>query len=296
MAPLADMARPDVAVVTAVGDAHHGNFTGRAQVAREKLEILGSLRVGGTAVLNRDDVYLRRAAKGRDAVLFGLGGGDVAAEGIRLDRDRTAFTLKVAGRRYKTWVRLLGEHHVANALAAVAAAWRLGGKPEKLAGRLKSFKPVSPMRMQLLTRRGIRIVNDAYNASPDSMRSALETFGRMPCPGRKAAVLGDMLELGDLSPLAHRKVLEQALAAGLDCLVMVGRFLPGAWVSLFGILPDLELGVEAVRSGDGRRTRILACGDPREAGRFLKGWARSGDAVFLKASRGIKLEKAIEGL
>jgi len=268
MAPLAEIARPDVAVVTKVGDAHSGNFKGRAQVAKEKLLVLGSLRNNGTAVLNHDDPFLRKASHRGRTVWFGLQGGDVTARGIRLGPDKTSFTLVAGGRRYPTSVRLLGAHHVCNALAAVAAAHEFGLSFEKAAAALRGFSPVSPMRMEMKTVRGIRIVNDAYNASPDSMKAALETFSALPAKKRKVAVVGDMLELGPLAPSAHRRVLEEALEAGVDVLVLVGLEMPKAWGRLFGLVPDLELGVEAVRASDGHRTTVRACPSAEAAGAF----------------------------
>ena len=296
MALLAEIARPDVAVVTKVGDAHSGNFKGRAQVAKEKLAVLGSLRKNGTAVLNHDDPFLRKASHKGRTVWFGLQGGDVTARDVRLGSDTTSFTLVAGGRRYPTSVRLLGVHHVCNTLAAVAAAHEFGLSFEKAAAALRGFAPVSPMRMEMQTVRGIRIVNDAYNASPDSMKAALETFSAMPTKERKVAVVGDMLELGPQAPSAHRKVLEEALEAGVDVLVLVGQEMPKAWGFLFGLVPDLELGVEVVRASDGHRTTVRACSAAEAAGAFLKKFLRKGDVVLLKASRGVGLEKALEGL
>jgi UDP-N-acetylmuramoyl-tripeptide--D-alanyl-D-alanine ligase len=290
----AEMARPDVAVVTRIGDAHGGNFAGRAQVAKEKTMVLGSLRKDGVAVLNHDDPFLRKASRVGRTVWFGLEGGDVTARGIRITPEGTAFTLVAGGKGFKTSVALLGSHHVANALAAVAAAEAFGVPIAQAARDLASFRPVSRMRMELVQRRGVCFVNDAYNASPDSTRAALETFSLLPAKGRKVAVLGDMRELGRLAPSAHRSAVEEALVAGVDVLLLVGQEMPMAWGRLFGIVPGLEAGVEAVRSSDGRRTTVRSCADAKEAGGFLKKELRGGDLVLLKASRGVGLEKALE--
>ena len=276
MAELAGIARPDGVVVTMIGDAHGGNFKDRAQVASEKLKALDGIRKGGWAVINQDDPMLRTAARRADALTFGLKGGDVTADGLRLGSDRTFFNLKAGSKRYPTWVRLLGEHHVMNALAAVAAAMRLGLSPGKLAWRLKGFQALSPMRMQLVTRQGTLFVNDAYNASPDSMEAALTTFSRIEGPGRRAAVLGDMLELGALGPRAHRTALDRALELGLDRLVVVG--------------PLMAAAARSVRADD----RVTTVPTAVEAGRWLKAWSRRGDMVLLKGSRGMSLEKTLE--
>jgi UDP-N-acetylmuramoyl-tripeptide--D-alanyl-D-alanine ligase len=296
MAVLADIARPDVAVVTNVGDAHGGHFKGKAQVAFEKLVLLGSLHKNGCAVLNHDDPFLRKATFRGPVLWFGLQGGDVTARDIRLGTDRTFFTLVAGHFRIPTWVPLLGAHHVANALAAMSAALVMGVSWETSTELLKSFKSVSPMRMEVKRLRGVTIINDAYNASPDSMRAALETYAFLPCRGRKVAVLGDMRELGRLAPQAHQKVLEQALLSGVDGLVLVGRDMPSAWSRLFGFVPDLETGVEVVRTSDGSGITVRTSVEASEAGKFLKKFLKPGDMVLLKASRGLELEKALEGI
>jgi len=296
MAVLADIARPDVAVVTKVGDAHGGNFKGRSQVAAEKLALLGSLHKNGCAVLNHDDPFLRKASFRGPVLWFGLEGGDVTARDMRLGDDRTSFTLVAGDRRIPTYVPLLGAHHVSNALAAMSAALVMGLPWETSTKLLKSFRSPSPMRMEVKRLRGLTIINDAYNASPDSMRAALETFALLPCRNRKVAVLGDMRELGRLAPKAHQAALEQALVAGVDALVLVGREMPSAWTRLFGFVPDLETGVDVVRSSDGHSVSVRSCVEVSDAGRFLKKFLRAGDLVLLKASRGVGLEKAVEGL
>lgn len=294
MEPLAAIARPDVAVVTLIGDAHGGNFAGRAQVAREKTKVLGALRKNGVAVVNHDDPFLRKASGGSRTIRFGLRGGDVTAVEVRATATGSTFTVVAGGRRVPVSLRMLGTHHVSNALAAVAAAWAMGMPVEESAKALGTFRPVSRMRMELSVKRGVRFLNDAYNASPDSMRAALETFGMLPAAGRKAAVLGDMRELGRLSEAAHRAALEEALIAGVDVLLLVGVDMPNAWGRLFGVVPDGETGVEAVRSSDGRRTLVASYPDAASAGKALGRWVRRGDVVLLKASRGVGLEKALE--
>ncbi len=275
MGMLADIARPDVAVVTAAGKAHLGFFTGVAQVAREKLRLLGSLRKGGRAVLNADHPRLALAARKGKAILFGLAWGTVRARDIRLGTDRTFFTLVAGGKRYAAQVRLLGAHQAANAAAAVSAGLALGLRPEALVRRLRTFRPVSGMRMQSVLKRGVRFVNDAYNASPDSMEAALSVFGRLKGK-RKAAVLGDMRELGAFSKTAHREALKRVESLRLDALFLVG--------------PAMARAAEGLRLGH----LVLLCGTADEAGRCLKGWARRGDLILLKGSRAMGIEKALE--
>jgi UDP-N-acetylmuramoyl-tripeptide--D-alanyl-D-alanine ligase len=140
---------------------------------------------------------------------------------------------------------------------------------------------------------GVTFVNDAYNASPDSMRAALATFARLPWRGRKIAALGDMRELGRLAPRAHREAVEQAFGAGLDLLLLVGQDMPKAWEGIFGMVPGLDAGVTAVRSSDQHPTAVFTCENAIQAGAVLRRTVRKGDGVLLKASRGIGLERAL---
>jgi UDP-N-acetylmuramoyl-tripeptide--D-alanyl-D-alanine ligase len=293
MAPLADIARPDVAVVTLIGDAHGGNFKGRSQVAREKLSVLGSLRQGGVAVLNADDLFQRAIPWKGKVVRFGLKGGDLRARDLRLAPKGTVFTIQAGREKAAAFVPLWGAHHALNALAAVAAAREMGVSLREAVERLRGFVPSSPMRMERVEVGGVTFVNDAYNASPDSMRAALATFARLPWRGRKIAALGDMRELGRLAPRAHREAVEQAFGAGLDLLLLVGQDMPKAWEGIFGMVPGLDAGVTAVRSSDQHPTAVFTCENAIQAGAFLRRTVRKGDGVLLKASRGIGLERAL---
>jgi UDP-N-acetylmuramoyl-tripeptide--D-alanyl-D-alanine ligase len=147
-----------------------------------------------------------------------------------------------------------------------------------LAERLRSFLPLAPMRMEIKNLRGILFVNDAYNASPTSMEAALATFKDMKGPRRKMAVLGDMLEMGDHSREAHRRIVRMAAEAPFQGLLLVGERMRKA---------SLEAPEETL-------AKIRCFAGTAEASAFLRRWAGKGDAVLLKASRGIKLEKILE--
>lgn len=275
MALLAEAARPDVAVVTAVGSAHLGFFRGRAHLASEKLKIAQGLREGGTLVV---PVEWKDRAKAERRISFGVDEGDVRARDVRTWERGSRFRIVAGGTEASAALPLPGRHNVQNALAAVAAGLALGASLGRLAAKLASFRPRAAMRLEFRSRRGVLFVNDAYNASPEALRAALETFRAVRVHGRKAAVLGDMLELGRFGGALHRGALAATLAEPLDLLVLVGRAFP-----------------RALREAAGRPSVPTACFETaREAGAFLSRELEPGDAVLLKASRGLRLERVLE--
>jgi UDP-N-acetylmuramyl pentapeptide synthase len=272
MARLSEIAAPDVAVVTKVGGAHRAFFPSEECLAREKMRILDGLKKGGRVVLPGTDKRLRRFARGRSVMTFGSGPSQVGAKDVRLGFDRTSFTLRVGGRGYRTYVRLLGAHQVDNALAAVAAGLSLGLDVKALS---EGF------------------VNDAYNASPVSMEAALDAFAALGTKGRKAAVFGDMRELGRTAAQAHGEVLEEALGSPLDALVLVGADFFAAFRKRTGIPFAAGSRVELLRMRDGAVLTVAAFADASAAGVFLRSWAKKGDAVLLKGSRAMAIENAL---
>jgi UDP-N-acetylmuramoyl-tripeptide--D-alanyl-D-alanine ligase len=273
---LSEVARPDTAVVTAIGEAHLGFFKGKKQLAGEKLKITSHLREGGSVVLNAEDDYLKKNFENKKS--FGLSQGNVRARGLRLLGLKTQFTLWAEGRAFRTSLAMLGEHNVQNALAATAAAMTLGVPAEECAKRLSTFKVQAPMRMELKKRDGILFINDAYNASPTSVVAALSAFERLPTKGGKYAVLGDMLELGGFSLGAHAQILRLALMEPLDGLILVGDAMGEA------------LDHTAVR----KNFRVWHFPTARLTGKFLRRKLEKGDSVLLKASRGMALEKVLD--
>ena len=273
---LSDIVRPDVVVVTAIGEAHLGFFKGKAQLAQEKMKIAAGLREGGIRIFNGDDRFLK--ARGGNIVSYGLKQGQVKARNLKTTPRGTQFTLENKGQKANTALQMLGIHNVQNALAAVAAGLVLGMPLKTLADRLKSFKPQARMRMETKKIKGVLFVNDAYNASPTSMEAALETFKSLKAKGRKAAVLGDMLEMGSYAKEAHRRMVRLALSMPMEDLILVGKNMKEAGTALLG--------------KNSLKARMFDRAE--EAGAYLKGWVRRGDAVLLKASRGIKLERILE--
>lgn len=274
---LSEIARPDIAVVTAIGEAHLGFFRNARHLAEEKQKIAAHLRKGGTNILNADDTLLKRNVE--NIMTFGLKLGQVRAIHLEADGLGTRFELQAEGEAAATRLSMPGLYNVRNSLAAVAAGLALGIPLKPLARRLQGFIPQAPMRMEIKNLGGVLFVNDAYNASPTSMEAALVTFTDMKGPRRKWVVLGDMLELGEFSPETHYRIVKRAVECGFEGVVLVGPRMKKAFDGLT----------------EGQKENAQAFGDLVDARAFLRRSIERGDAVLLKASRGMSLERILEG-
>lgn len=281
---LAQIARPDVAVVVNVGSAHLGMLGTRQAIASAKGELIDALDEGGVAVLNADDpLVLAMASRTLAAVVtFGEAAeSSTRASDVLLDSQaRPTFTLlDQRGRDVESAtvsLQLNGRHYVSNALAAAAVALSFGAGLHQVATALSAARPVSRWRMQVEeTSDGVTVVNDAYNANPDSMRAALEALAAMS--GRSWAVLGEMRELGDESAMQHGDIGRLIVELGISRLICVGE----------GTRPMHEAALQA--SGDGSRSVYVP--DVDSALEVLQRDLEPGDVVLVKASRSVGLEQ-----
>ena len=286
IASLCATAPPRVGIVLNVGSAHVGEFGGRDQIAQAKgelVEALPSAADAGVAVLNADDALVSAMASRTSArvVTFGESpAADVRAEDVEVDeRGRARFDLVANGRRETVQLRLYGEHHVANALAAAAAALSLGDPAldvPAVAAALSSAEAASRWRMEVTERPdGVTVVNDAYNANPESVRAALKALVAMGRGRRTWAVLGEMLELGASSAVEHDAVGRLAVRLDVSRLVAVGQ---GARAVHTGAVHEGSWGDESVYVSDAE-----------EAYRLLCEQLRPGDVVLVKSSHSIGL-------
>ncbi len=288
VATLCRIAPPDVSVVLNVGSAHVGEFGGRAAIAEAKGEIVQALGPDGVAVLNVDDPLVApMAARTRARVVtFGAGpAADVRAADLVLDESaRARFRLVSPQGEAAVSMAMVGEHMAANAVAAAAVALELGMTPARAAELLGSAAPRSRWRMEVTTTPGgVTIVNDSYNANPESMKAALRTLAAMGGGhGRTIAVLGEMRELGADSIAEHDAVGRLAVRLDIATTIAVGQgarplFLgaaqEGSWNDEARWVPDVPAAVALVRS-----------------------LAAPGDVVLIKASRSIGLEAVAEAL
>jgi UDP-N-acetylmuramoyl-tripeptide--D-alanyl-D-alanine ligase len=292
IADLCQITPPQIGVVLNVGAAHAGEFGSREATARAKSELVAALPAaadGGVAVLNADDPLVAAMAgeTGARVVAFGLGPeADVRAEDVRLDAaGRPTFVLRAGALEpISVTLPLHGAHHVANALAAAAVALELGATPAAVAAALATARPRSRWRMEVVERPdGVTVVNDAYNANPDSVRAALAALAALAGSRRSWAVLGEMLELGAASPAEHEQVGRLARRSGVARLVVVGD---GARAVHDGALDEGAV--------DGEGSQVVA--DVPAALDLLARELEPGDVVLVKASRGCGLEKVAEGL
>lgn len=279
IAHLCRIAPPDVAVVLNVGSAHAGEFGGLERTAQAKGELVEALAPGGVAVLNADDPRVAAmATRTRGSVLtFGRAGQIRLGEDVTLDdAGHPRFTIEVEGTVHEATVPQLGGHHAMNAAAAVSVAVALGLDAGESVAALADATAASPMRMERhVTSGGVTVVNDAYNANPESMAAALRTVAAM-VPERTTVVLGPMRELGEESELAHRRIGE--LAAGL------------------GLARVIAVGAEAAPIAAGAGATGEFVDDVEGAIRAASASLRPGDVVLVKASRGARLERVVDAL
>lgn len=275
---LVEMARPDLGVVLKVGLAHAGGYGGIDGVAREKAEMVTHLPADGIAVLNADDPRVAAMAEHTTAgsvLWFGLGErAQVTARDVSLSADGTRFTLVLPGSEASVGFKVLGEHHVMNALAAAAAAHALGVGIDDIVRGLEAVTRAERWRMEVLGGRdGITVINDAYNASPDSMAAALRTLVKLKRPGgRTIAVVGEMAELGEFAGEEHDKVGLDAVVLGIDRLVVVGE---GA----------RRVHVSAMREGTFFSDESQYVDTIDEAYELVRALAQPGDTILVKSSK-----------
>ena len=282
MIPLADIMRPRVAVVSCIAPVHLAAFpAGLAAIADEKAGLLRALPPDGLAVLPLDDAQfpLLRAAAPCRVVTASLSNPEADFFAEDVDAARGAFTARQRGDAAATRIEtgMPGEHNVRNALLAIGVARSLGAEWPAIAAAFAAVRR-PPMRWQVSDLGGATLVNDAYNANPLSMAKALETFAAIPVAGRRYAVLGDMLELGEADEAElHRGVGRAAAGAGLDELWLVGER-AGRWIR------------EGALAAGMAAAHVTACGSTDEAAERTHVFLRPGDALLLKASRGLRLE------
>lgn len=282
---LTAIAPPDVAVVLVVARAHLGEFGGIENVARAKSELVVGLADGGTAVLNADDERVRAMsslARG-PVITFSAGsqpGADVVASDVTMnDAGRARFTLRFGEAAWPVELRLVGVHHVTNALAAASAAFALGIDGDTIAKILSASGPASPHRMDVFERDGVTIIDDSYNANPDSMRAGVRALQSLGKARRKIAVLGEMLELGDASDEEHAALGTFVAEAGVDIAVCVGD-------------GTSQLSQAAFSGG----VQVYDVSDVAGASELLSTLLVSGDIVLLKGSNGSGIWKIADSL
>jgi len=282
IAALCRIAAPDWGVVTNVGHAHAEYFAdGVAGIARAKYELIAGLPRHGVAFLNCDDAYVSQF--GRDfegkAVYFGRGPcGDPHVESVQaLGADGLKMQVRAGEQRCELHLHLPGEHNAANALAAIAVGVEAGIPLAECCAALEELR-AEDKRGQVLTIRGATLLNDAYNSNPEALRSMIATLAGMEAK-RRILVAGEMLELGQDAEALHAACGKAAAEAGIGIVI--------------GVRGNARHIADAAREGG---AEALFVETPEQAGAWLKEHLAMGDAVLLKGSRGVKLERALDAL
>lgn len=284
LAPLVEMIRPQLGVLTNIGREHLEFFGDVAGVVREEGSLAEQLPPGSTFFVNGDNEWTAEIVRRTKAKVVRVGFGeknDWRAEKVRLDKSGTTFSVTAAKKDFcgEYRIQLLGRHQVANALFAVAVSEEVGLNRAEIQRGLAECKPAK-MRMQFWEAGGIRVLDDAYNANADSVIAALETLRDLPLQGRRVAVLGDMGELGVHSEAAHAEVGGRAAELEIGQLFAVGEMAP-------------------VMAGAARKaglSRVIEFENVEAAVKAVKSFLKSGDIVLLKASRSSRLERIAETL
>ena len=280
IAALAPVAAPDIAIVTNVCEVHMELLGSIENIAKAKAELVQAIPAGGTVILNADDARVAAmrslAADGVRVLTYGIGAdADVRAEALRLTSDGSQFMVTWNKERHDYSIPLAGRHNVSNALAALAAGFVLGYTPQEMQTGLRRLA-VTKMRYEVHEVGAWTFINDAYNASPSSMAAALETTANL-YEGRKIAVLGDMLELGDAAEEAHRRIGRRVAELGFAALVTYGP--QSRWIHT---------------AAEAAGCPICCHAETHEAAaEHLRTLLRDGDTVLFKGSRGMKMEAVI---
>ena len=274
---------PNASIITRIGEAHLETFGTVENVLRAKLEICEGMPEGAPLVLNGDDERLFGAVlpDGVRAVYAGIDNEACEVRAVNIKKNGEGQNFVIGDKRYGRFsavIRALGAHSITNALLAYTAATRLGLSAETAAKALSAYRP-GDMRQNIVHRNGITVIEDCYNANPDSMRAALGALAALETEGGRIAVLGDMLELGDVSERAHEQLGALCAENNVSLLITVGERAAAA------VPKAVELGVEA-----------RAFSANAEAAVLLRRCCKEGDAILVKASRGMHFEEILQQL
>ncbi|MET9415347.1 UDP-N-acetylmuramoyl-tripeptide--D-alanyl-D-alanine ligase [Streptomyces klenkii] len=283
---LCKIAPPRIATVLGVGSAHIGEFGSREAIADAKAEIVRALPAHGVAVLNGDDplVAAMRADTDAQVITFGTGMDcDVRARGVKIDEEgRPSFSLRYGPKVVRVQLAVHGRHNVTNALAAAATAFAAGVPFGRIATALQRAQLTSGGRMDVHRHGRLTLINDSFNASPESMEAALEALQDVAGGRRMVAVLGEMAELGDEAAAWHDRIGRQVAKAGVLQVVTVG----GKFADALG---------EAARCVSSE-VSVARAGDAQEALEMVRGLIKPGDTVLVKGANALNLGVVAEAL
>lgn len=289
---LTRMIRPDIAVVTVIGVSHIAQLKSQENICREKMDIVKGLPEDGMVFLNGDDPFLAayRGKLEKKTFFYGLKEDcDYRAEEIRYEDGQTRFLFCSGNLRLPVCLNTMGEHNVRNALAALAVAHQTGVNLEKAAEKLHTF---CGQRQRIIAGERCTILDDTYNASPDSMKAAVNVLSSMKTEGRKIAALSDMLELGEEEKAYHYAVGKYIAEKEIDTVIVFGEL---SREILRGIKENPVVGNEEQGSSAGRITLVYV-ETREEMTQWLLSHVQPEDVVLLKASNGMRLSAVSKAL
>lgn len=274
--------KPTIGIITNIGISHIQNFGSMENILKAKLEILDGMDQDTPLILNKDDDLLCdyiEKEKYNEILSFGINNttADVKASNIIHHNMSAEFDVHCFGQHIHVTIPVMGKHNVYNTLAAVCVGLVLKIPLNKICESFQNYQN-APLRQNIYENNGIKILEDCYNASPDSIQAALDVLQEIPCEGKRVAVLGDMLELGEYSEQAHRSVGKHVAEANIDLLICYGK-------------EAMQIKESAIINGmvyahyfESKNTLID----------FIRQNIYKGDAILFKASRGIKLEEVLQ--
>ena len=282
---LVNVVHPNIAIITNIGVSHIKYFGSKGNIMKAKMEITANLKNGDYLLVNGDDEYLKnidRKDRGYNIIFYGLSShNDFYPIDVKnLGAGGSSFTMDVGGKLARFKIKQLGLHNVYSGLAAIWIATGYGMTPEEIQNGLNNFE-LSGMRLEVINKNNIKIIDDTYNASPDSMKAAIDVLESVEA-GRKIAVLGNMFELGNFSEKGHKEVGEYLADKKIDLLVTVGEM--AYWISS-----------EAEKKGF-KKESIFAVSTNEDAINILRRNVRDDDAVLIKGSRGMIMEEIVNFL
>lgn len=282
---LSKIAEPDIAVITCIGNSHIEHLGSRENICKAKLEITDGMKDGAILLLNGDEPLLENAVPGRKLcrLYFGLENPkcDYKADNIAVRDGYTTFDVISTESENFSGLRInqIGVHNVCDALPAIAVGTLLGIDEDRIRQGLLSFSPAK-MRQNIIKANGFTIIEDCYNAGPESMCAALDVLADTAKNGGKIAVLGEMRELGEYSPALHQKVGAKAAEVSVDRLITVGA-----------LADEIAFGALAAGLSAEKITKISDYSDAEKAAKAIKPFINQDDTVLIKASRALSLER-----
>ena len=280
---LTSILSPDIAVITNIGISHVETLGSKENILKAKLEVVKGLKDNGKIILNGDDemLYAQKDKLSHEIIYYGIYNENVdyRAENIRSEGEKGVyFDIVISDKKHTIHVPAPGEHNVYNALSGIAVGKLLDLHISDIKYGIKNFS-LGSMRLNILSINGIKIINDSYNASPDSMFAAINVLDEISGDNRKIAILGDMLELGEFAMDAHMEVGRFAFSKKIDYIITVGKM--GKYIAKGAITAGAD------------SSKVISFEDVSSVKDFISKFVQKSDVILIKGSRGMKMEGII---